>query len=203
MPTVDSDGDRPAGANADTDAGVDPLHIDYPSHTRVERLLATLRYTLEEISLGFDRWDESRVYGPGMYVAVIVGPSIRSFADPMGANVWPDHGRLPLEAPETFLEAATTVAYGCDGATVVSVDGVVSEQLVRFRMEEIDPDLAYQPWMGARHMSALDVSTRSDVIATLTVSEETGRVTVFEDGAYESVERTALGRSWRTGEEPV
>ena len=53
MPTVDSDGDRPAGANADTDAGVDPLHIDYPSHTRVERLV-------NEIGLSFLETEKKR-----------------------------------------------------------------------------------------------------------------------------------------------
>ncbi len=175
----------------------DSLFIDYRNHDRVQRLLETLRYALEEISLSFDRWDEPRVYGPGMYLAVVVTPSVARFADPMGANRWPDGGeRNPLENSAGFLEAAAEVAYRCDGATVISVDGVVSPQLVRFRMEEIKQGLGYEPWMGARHMSALDISTRPEVIATLALSEETGRVTVFENGEFDSVERSDLGGPW-------
>jgi len=188
------------GSEHGTDADTDPLTIDYPSHPRVGRLLATLGDALEEISLGFDRWEEPRVYGPGMYLAIVAGPSLEAFADPMGANVWPDGGRDPLEEPGAFLEAATETAYTCDGAVVISVDGIVSQQLVRFRMDAIESDLEYEPWMGARHMSALDVSTRPDVIATLTLSEETGRVTVFEGGVYDSVEREAVGGPWRVTE---
>lgn len=174
------------------------LAIEYRNHARIDRLVAVLRYTLEQLSLEFDRWEESRVYGPGMYLAVVVGPSVSSYADPMGANRWPDRGGVePLADWEGFLEAAIEVAYCCDGAVVISVDGVVSPQLVRFRMDAIDTELGYEPWMGARHMSALDVSTREDVIATVTLSEETGRVTVFEDGTFESEERQNLGGAWR------
>lgn len=174
------------------------LTIPYRQHDRVDRLIDVLTFHLETIALGFDRWGESRVFGPGMYIAVVVGPSVRSYADPMGANRWPDDGiRDPFADPDAFAKAVSEVAYDCDGAVLVSVDGVVSPQLVRFRMEEMPMDLDYEPWMGARHMSALDISTRPDVVATLTLSEETGRVTVFEDGSFESVQRQDLGRPWR------
>jgi DNA integrity scanning protein DisA with diadenylate cyclase activity len=55
----------------------------------------------------------------------------------------------------------------------------------------------YADWMGARHMSAVDTSTRDPVVAAVTLSEEDGRVTVFEDGAYEDATRDALGGDWR------
>lgn len=48
-------------------------------------------------------------------------------------------------------------------------------------------------------MNVPDISTRSDVVATLTPGGESGRVTVFEDGEYKTVEREALGSEWRVG----
>jgi len=41
--------------------------------------------------------------------------------------------------------------------------------------------------MGARHMSALEASTRTNVVATITLSEENGRVSVFVDGEHRMV----------------
>lgn len=174
------------------------LTVQYREHERVVRLVAMLRYHLEEISLAYDRTTDQNRRAPGMYVAVVVGPSIEDYADPMGDNRWPEGGVCdPFEDSDGFARAASEVAYSCDGAVVVSVDGVVNSQLVRFRSIDVSPEMGYEPWMGARHMSALDVSIRSDVIATLTVSQESGRVTVFEDGSFESVEWEALGRPWR------
>ncbi|WEL27507.1 Diadenylate cyclase (plasmid) [Haloferax volcanii] len=46
--------------------------------------------------------------------------------------------------------------------------------------------------MGARHMSALETSTREEVVATITLSEEDGRVTVFTDGTFEDSLATSL-----------
>ena len=63
-------------------------------------------------------------------------------------------------------------------------------------MENISRQLEYEPWMGARHMSALDISTRPEVVTTLTLSEETGRVTVFDDGEFDSRKRDELGDPW-------
>ena len=174
------------------------LSMEYANHERVQLLRDVLRYYLEEIALEFDRWGEPRVYGPGMYIALVCGPSVASYADPMGANRWPDDGvRDPLGDSTEFADSVREVAHTCDGAVVVSVDGVVNRQLVRFRDVGADCQLPYAPWMGSRHMSALDVSTRSDVVTTLTLSQESGRVTVFEDGEYESVLRNDLGGRWR------
>ena len=49
-------------------------------------------------------------------------------------------------------------------------------------------------------MNALDTSAREDVIATVTLSEESGRVTAFSNGMFESVERGEIGGRWRVGD---
>lgn len=175
------------------------LEVSYVNHEYVTRLRDVLRYHLEEIALDFDRWDEPHVYGPGMYLALVTGPSVADYADPMGTNRWPVGGpRSPFDDSDGFADAARDVAYGLDGAVVIAVDGVVNRQLVRFRSVDTSPPVEYEPWMGSRHMSALDVSTRSDVIATLTLSQETGRVTTFEDGTFESVKRDSFGGRWQS-----
>ena len=51
--------------------------------------------------------------------------------------------------------------------------------------------------MGSRHMSALETSIRPSVVATVTLSEETGRVSVFRDGNVRSYKRDELGGKWR------
>lgn len=46
-------------------------------------------------------------------------------------------------------------------------------------------------------MSAIETSVRPEVVATVTLSEETGRVSVFRNGDAESMERNELGGVWR------
>lgn len=178
-----------------------PLDFEYERHDGVRALIDGVRYCLEDVSLGFDRWQEPHAQGPGLYVAVVSGPSVRAFADPMGDDRWPvEESRAVSEDLTAFCEAARQVARTRDGAVVVSVDGVVAERMVRFRDPDRDradaPPVEYADWMGARHMSALDTSTRESVVTTLTLSAETGRVTVFRDGNYESRERDALAARW-------
>ena len=181
-----------------------PLRIEYESHENVRRLLKTIAYCLEGISLNFDRWDDPYVVGPGMYVAIIAGPSLSSYADPMGEERWPVKDCRSVTDPDfnSFYTTATKVSRGGDGAVVVSVDGVIYERMVRFRtppgVDDENPD--YAPWMGSRHMSALDVSYHPEVVGTVTLSEESGRVTIFRDGSYESTERSEFGRRWRGAE---
>lgn len=50
--------------------------------------------------------------------------------------------------------------------------------------------------MGSRHMSALDTSARPEVVTTITLSAETGRITVFEDGEYRTTPRDKLTQVW-------
>ncbi|QCS42574.1 diadenylate cyclase [Natrinema versiforme] len=180
------------------------LRIEYETHDGVRELVDCLVHSFEGISLDFDRWDEQYVKGPGMYVAVVTGPSVADFADPMGDNTWPtDRCRDVCLDLDTFFEAAREVAMTRDGALVVSVDGVVQNQMVRFRdivpgaleaAEETDSE--YEDWMGSRHMSALDTSRRPNVISTVTLSEETGRVTIFQRGSFQTFERSELGGQW-------
>ncbi|MFA9416910.1 hypothetical protein [Natrinema sp. HArc-T2] len=179
------------------------LRIAYETHDGVRELIERLVYTLEGISLAFDWWDEEYVSGPGLYFAVVTGPSVADFADPMGRNRWPtDRCREVHRDLDSFFETAREVAITCDGGIVVSVDGVIQEQLVRFR--DLTPDeladatesVEYKDWMGARHMSALDTSRRPNVVATATLSEETGRVTRFQRGSFQTFERAALGGEW-------
>lgn len=180
------------------------LRIEYETHDGVEKLIDCLLHSLEGISLDFDRWEEQYVKGPGMYIAVVTGPSVAEFADPMGDNAWPtDRCRQVCLDLNTFFETARTVAMTRDGALVVSVDGVIQEQLVRFRdfgpgePEAVDEAAAeYEDWMGTRHMSALDTSRRRNVISTVTLSEETGRVTIFQRGSFRTFERSELGGKW-------
>ena len=145
---------------------------------------------LKDISLGFDRWDDPYARGPGLYF-VVKRDATSEFAAPMGTNRWPvaDCPSVFAET-EVFLETAHAVALSCDGAIVVHGDGTIEEEMVR--VEQLSRDesrgdggLSYAGWMGARHMSALETSTREEVLTTVTLSEEDGRVTVFTDGAFE------------------
>jgi DNA integrity scanning protein DisA with diadenylate cyclase activity len=124
----------------------------------------------------------------------------------MGSNRWPiDICSSVLDDLERFYTAARDVALSRDGAVVLTVDGTVLEQMVRFKdltagddVAEEQRDMEYADWMGSRHMSAFDTSLRRSVVATITVSEETGRVTVFQSGEYDTLERDELGGPWRT-----
>lgn len=180
------------------------LRIGYEDHDGVRELIDCLHFTLEGISLDFDRWGEDYVKGPGLYVAVVTGPSVERFADPMGRNQWPvDRCRNVCLDLQNFFETARDVARSRDGAVIISVDGVVQRQMVRFgdlmpgERDDLPPQRdEYEDWMGTRHMSALDTSRRPNVVTTLTLSEETGRVSVFESGAMETLERPELGGEW-------
>lgn len=159
------------------------------SDTSVAGLLDTLVRAVDAVSNGFDRWDESHVSGPGLYFVVIDGP-IEQYTDPMGDNCWPVEECPTVDDDfETVVETAEDVGFECDGAVVVTTEGTIREQMVRMndlngddRTTLEDRDIEYGNWMGARHMSAIDVSTRASVVAAITLSEETGRVSIFVDG---------------------
>lgn len=186
----------------------DDLDITYAHHRRVEELLDSVRYCLEAISLEFDHWGEPHVSGPGFYLALVSGPSVEEYADPMGANRWPVERCASVFGDiEAFHAAAATTAERMDGAVVASIDGVLQERMVRLKdpsrqtLEEWnDGPVTYADWMGSRHMNALDISLRDDVVATVTLSEENGRVTVFIDGAFDDYMRSELGGRWRAQE---
>lgn len=100
-------------------------------------------------------------------------------------------------SPEVLFEAATEVAYACDGVVVVHPDATIQEEMVRItQLSATDREqfgvLPYADWMGTRHMSALETSTRAEILAAITLSEEDGRLTIFMDGAFEDHPRDAL-----------
>jgi len=182
------------------------LSFDYEQTLHTRRLIEQLTDCVEGVSLEFERYDDEQIKGPGAYIALIAGRSVDDYADPMGANRWPvESCRNILDDIDRCYEAVEAVAHARDGGVVVGIDGTVLEQMVRFRnvtTEELPPgvrpdDLEYTDWMGARHMSAYELSLRPDVVVTITLSEESGRVTTFDDGEYETVPRASLGEPWR------
>jgi len=172
-------------------------------HSTVQTLVERLLDVAESLSTGFDRWEEPYVSGPSLYAVVFADVDYGRYVDPLGANTWPtDIARVVTDDPDAFVTAADTVAFTRDGAVVITVDGTIQEQMVRVRSptaaeverrEEID----YADWMGTKHLSAVEVSTREAVLAAVTLSEENGRVTVFRDGTYEDRPREELGGRWR------
>ncbi len=185
----------------ETPLGADPELV--AQHSTVDTLIDRLVDVAESLSAAFDRWEEQYVSGPSLYVVVLADANYGQYADPLGANTWPtDTARVVSEDPDAFVTAAKEVAFSRDGAVVVTVDGTIQEQMVRIRSptaaeverrEEID----YADWMGTKHLSAVEVSTREEVLAAVTLSEENGRVTVFRGGSYEDRERDELGGRWR------
>lgn len=157
---------------------------------------------VEKISLGFTQWEDPHARGPGLYFVVTKKSGAR-FAEPMGTNRWPVEDCSSVFADfDALVETARKVAFGRDGAIMVHTDGVIEAQMVRVKQlsdAEIDRtgDISYAGWMGARHMSALETSTRDAVFATITLSEEDGRMTVFTDSTSEDRHRGAFGEMGR------
>jgi hypothetical protein len=178
------------------------LAIDYTAHDSVRELVEWLRYTAEYISLKFTGWDELHVKGPGLYFAVVADREYGEYADAMGSNRWPSEECRSV-CEESFTEACREVAFERDGGVVVAVDGVIESQMVRFRDlgpnvdDDLTDDIGYEEWMGSRHMSAIETSIRPEVVATVTLSEETGRVSVFRNGQATTAQRDDLGGQWR------
>jgi hypothetical protein len=151
------------------------------------------------VSLGFDRWDESSVTGPSLYVVVVAGVNVDEYADPLGGNRWPvERCRVVDEDVGAFAEAARDGGHDQDGAIVGSADGTVHGQIVRVRSLAADdggPDRHVQraDWMGTEHLSAAEASLRGEVVATITLGEEDGRVTRLENGRVGDRPRSVLG----------
>ena len=170
-----------------------------------QELMDLVRYTAETLSLEFTRWGEQYVTGPGLYVLIVADIGFGTYADPLGANEWPvDRCQVVTERPESFIETARDVAFSRDGAVIVAADGTIQRQMVRVRnLTAAEADrgegIAAADWMGTKHLSALEASTRDQVLWAVTLSEEDGRVTTFLDGSYRDYERDELGGRWRPG----
>lgn len=154
-----------------------------------DEVLETIVDSLQRVSAAFDRWGEPYVRGPGLYFLVVDG-TVTDYSDPMGDNRWPVE-RCPTVTDDVdqFVDTAKSVGTTCDGAVVVHTDGRIEPQMVRLHDlrastdDRVRAEVAYEDWMGTRHMSAVEASARPNVVATATLSEEDGRVSVFVDGA--------------------
>jgi diadenylate cyclase len=177
-----------------------PLVTD---HSQVGELVNRLVDVAESLSAEFGKWEEQYVSGPSLYLVIVADADYGQYADPLGTNAWPvDICRVVTDDLESFVTAAREVAFSCDGAVVVTVDGTVQEQMVRIRSPsagEIErrEGIDYAGWMGTKHLSAVEISTREEVLTAVTLSEENGRVTVFRDGGFEDRQRDELGGRWR------
>jgi len=191
--------DRGSVASQSTDGSL------VTTHAQTDQLVDRLVNVSESLSASFDRWEEEYVSGPSLYFVVVVDATYDEYADPLGTNRWPtDTCRVATDDIESFVTAVEQVAFSCDGAVVVMIDGTLQEQMVRIRSPsaseiEQDEEFDYADWMGTKHLSAVEVSTRTEVLTAVTLSEENGRVTVFEDGSYEDRTRDELGGRWRVG----
>ena len=173
------------------------MHAEFST---VERTVDLLTYLAEDVSLGFDRWDDRYVRGPSLYFLVLSGARSGSFVDGLGANRWPvGRARVLPEEFTSAVDVASDIAFEHDGAVVVSADGTLQKQMVRVRSMSghAIPDADYPEWMSAKHLSAYEASTREAVLAAVTLSEEDGRVTVFQDGTFDNRKRAELGQPWR------
>lgn len=183
-----------------------PLEFPYEQTSSMKNLQHRIHDCIEGISLGFDSYDDDRVKGPGLYIAIVSTHSVAAFAEPMGTNTWPVETCSSVgDDLDQFFHAAQTVAHSRDGGVCIGVDGTVLEQMVRFKNATDDElpegvsasDLTYADWMGSRHMSAYETSLRPEVVTTITLSEESGRVTTFHGDGYETITREKLGEPWR------
>ena len=130
----------------------------------------------------------------------MAGVQSGEYPDSLGENQWPTETcRVVDSALDTFVEAARTVAFERDGAVLISTDGTIQRQMVRIETPGTDEladregTVQHADWMGTKHLSAAGISVPDEVWAAVTLSEETGRVTVFEDGSFNDYPREQLG----------
>jgi hypothetical protein len=166
-------------------------------------LMDRIRYTAETLSMEFERWGEQHVAGPSLYFLVVADINFKTYTDPLGSNRWPvERCRVVSNSAKEFTRVARDVAFSCDGAVIVTGDGTIQEQMVRVRSPSVaetsnGKELEYPDWMGTKHLSALEASTREEVLWAITLSEEDGRVTTFLDGRYQDYPREEIGGRWR------
>lgn len=176
-----------------------------PDESRADAaaIVERIQWCVGKISREFDRWDEHHAHGPGLYL-VVEADTATGFTEAMGTNRWPvEDCASVFGSPNGLFEAAQEVAFTCDGAVIIHGDATIEEDLVRITQlsaadrDELS-DLTYADWMGTRHMSALETSTRTEILAVITLSEEDGRLTVFADGTFEDYPRDALENERQT-----
>lgn len=145
---------------------------------------------------------EEFVRGPSLYFVLVAGVRWGGYADSLGKYRWPvETCRVVEEDLDAFVEAARTVAFECDGAVVISADRTDQERLVRIKsqgaLDRTDTAVEYADWMGTKHTSAAGISVHGNVLAAVTLSEETGRMSIFADGGFDTCQRDELRERWR------
>lgn len=173
-------------------------------HSKSGSIIRRLVDVSESLSAEFGKWDEQYVSGPSLYFVLVADANYDSYTDALGENKWPtETSRLVTGQLDAFVTATREVAFSCDGAIIVTVDGTVQEQMVRVKSSasptvERREEIEYADWMGTKHLSASEISTRDEVLAAVTLSEENGRVTLFEGGKFTDNTRDELGGRWFT-----
>lgn len=71
---------------------------------------------------------------------------------------------------------------GDDGAIIINQDGQIIGDKVYLTVD--DPTLGIPEGTGTRHITAASFSTRKDVLAVFTLSEQTNMVRVWKNGEY-------------------
>lgn len=71
---------------------------------------------------------------------------------------------------------------GNDGAIIINQDGQILAEKIYLTVD--NPSVDIPEGTGTRHISAASFSTRDDVLATFTLSEETLVVRIWKDGVY-------------------
>ncbi|MFB6173880.1 MAG: hypothetical protein ABEI39_04480 [Halobacteriales archaeon] len=171
------------------------MQAEYATAAELTDLLV---YIVEDVSLDFGRWGDQYAQGPSLYFVLATGTRFDPYADPLGDNRWPvERARILTDEFGAAVEAARSIAFDRDGAVMLTPDGTFQEQMVRIRGGRADgATVEYPDWMSAKHLSALEVSTRDEVLSAVTLSEEDGRVTVFADGSFDNYTRDELGGPW-------
>jgi len=94
------------------------------------------------------------------------------------------------------IETEKLFETGEDGAIIINHNGQVIGTGIYLTVE--NPSLDIPEGAGTRHISAASFSTRDDVIATFTLSEENLTVRMWKDGAF--TEQYCPGEDEKAGE---
>jgi len=84
--------------------------------------------------------------------------------------------------PQFKEDCVTIFDSGDDGAIIINQDGQVIGDKVYLTVD--DPTLGIPEGTGTRHITAASFSTRKDVLAVFTLSEQTNMVRVWKNGEY-------------------
>ncbi|MDY6770452.1 MAG: diadenylate cyclase [Candidatus Nanohaloarchaea archaeon] len=177
----------------------------YSDDEKVQGWVGKVEDIAKQLSADFEPFDDEEeqkhIKGPGLYVVFYKGHDMDEdgIAEPMTGegNVWHDlsedddttrYIQDPIEEQYDEWEEA---AYD-DGAIVVFMNGKLHPYMMNLYTppEDVRDEVNYQNKDGGtRHTSAAQNSARDEILTAITLSEERGDVTVFEDGEAEEYVR--------------